>query len=101
MLPDPFEHFYAHLPWILQLPIYIFLNIVLIRGIIGNKIMSEIEQRGVLEHRIVTSMSKHIDRWTSIARKAAIVQHYRLHAQGAGHDSDNILDCGQGRCAIL
>lgn len=101
MLPDPFERFYAHLPWILQLPTYIIINIVLLRGIIGNGIMQEIKQRGVLEHRIVQSMKRQVHGWTVVARKVAIVQHYRLHAQGSGHDTDNVLDCGQGRCAIL
>lgn len=101
MLPDPLAHFYEHLPWVLQWPIYIVVNVVLVRGVIGNSILQEIKQRGVYEHRIVQAMKKHIHAWTVIGRKSAIVSHYRLQAQGAGHDSDNVLDCGEGRCAIF
>lgn len=101
MLPDPLESYYMHLPWFMQWPIYIVINVVLVRGIIGNGIMQEIKQRGVYEHRIVQAMKKHLNAWKSVARKSAIVSHYRLQAQGAGHESDNVLDCGQGRCAIF
>lgn len=95
MLPDPFEQYYSHLPWFLQFPIYILLNVVLIRGIIGNGIMSEITQRGWLDHHIVKRTMKHLNSWTVIARKTAIVDHFR-----GGHSHDIQL-CGEGRCAIL
>lgn len=34
-------------------------------------------------------------------RKAAILLHYRLRAQGAGHDNKSVVACEQGRCITL
>lgn len=34
-------------------------------------------------------------------RNFAIWEHYRMNAFGKGHDNENILECGQGRCTTF
>lgn len=96
MLPDPIENLYDHLPWFIQLPLYITVNVVLIRGILGNKISQELQDRGVLN-----ALKLKFSKWELLGRKAAIIQHYRYQARGVGHNSHSVLDCHQGRCTIF
>lgn len=101
MLPDPLQHLYDHLPILVQWPVWFAINIILIRGVLANEIMSEIRQRGRHKGSIIHTMKQHLHKSAIFARKSAIFTHYRLQAKGTGHSADNVLDCTQGHCAIL
>lgn len=98
---DLLTNFYNGLPELIKIPVWFAFNIILIRGILANEIMLEIRQRGWFKGGILHRTVKRIDKWYLLARKSAIFQHYRLQAQGNGHESNSVLDCSSGRCAII
>lgn len=98
---DSLIQFHDHLPFLIRWPIDFFFYVVLIRGILATEILSEMQQRGFYKKGILDRTVKKMDKWYSVARKSAILEHYRLRAHGAGHNSESVLDCGQGRCHIF
>lgn len=94
-----FEHiaqFHDSLPTLLRWTVDFTLNVVLLRGILANEILQEIRQRGWLKQGILHSVMNRIKEWTVIARKMAIIEHYR-----GGHQHDIRVGCSQGRCGIF
>jgi hypothetical protein len=57
---------------------------------------SEIRQHSPSKQAIVSFVKSHIDKFAVVARKVAIVQHYRH-----GHQHNDVLGCGQGNCVIF
>lgn len=92
---------YDHLPELIKLPVWFLINIIVVRGILANEIMSELQLHGLYKRGMLDRTMKKMDKWYSLARKAAIVEHYRLRAHGTGHNHESVLECGQGRCAIF
>jgi hypothetical protein len=88
--------FHDHLPLLIRWSIDFIFQVIIIRGILANEIMSELRQRGILKQGIIHFVKQHIDKWTLIARKVAIVEHYR-----GGHNHDSVVGCGQGRCTLF
>lgn len=85
--------FHDSLPFLVRVGVDYFLGVIIIRGWLGNEILAELQSRGFFKkgmlHGFITSLSK----WEPLARKIAIVQHYR-----GGHDHDLSVGCSQGRC---
>jgi hypothetical protein len=98
---DYLSNSYNHLPELIKIPVWFFINIIVIRGILANEIMSELSLHGIYKRGMIERTVKKMDRWYSLARKAAIIEHYRLRAHGAGHNHESVLGCGQGRCTIF
>lgn len=69
---------------------------IFVRGIIANTILDELKERGIIKPHFLHGLVDKIKRWKTIARKLAIVQHYR---EDHGHES--VVGCGQGRCAVF
>lgn len=101
MIPDPLQPWYDHLPFILRLPIWFAINIILIRGILANEIMSEIRHRSRRKGSFTHTLKLHLGKSELFKRKGAIFTHYRLQTKGSGHAAPDVLDCTQGHCAIL
>lgn len=57
---------------------------------------SKIRQHASSKEAIVATVKQHIDKFAVVARKVAIVQHYRH-----GHSHNGVLGCQQENCVIF
>lgn len=65
-----------------------FIVYVLLRVIVGHWLAGKIEKSvGVL--------------FSNTVRKQAIWEHYQARVLNQGHDNDNVLTCGQEKCAVF
>lgn len=56
----------------------------------------------IVGHFIADQLVSVLKSWFSTTeRKQAIYDHYILRAQKAGHESDDVLTCGQDKCAVF
>lgn len=88
--------FHDSLPFLIRVSVDYFIGVILIRGWLGNEILSELQKRGLFEKGYLHKTIEKIKNWTVIARKLAIVQHFR-----SGHGHDSVVGCGQGRCGVF
>lgn len=84
------------LPLLIRLPLDYFVGVILIRGWLGNEILSELQNRGLFTRGFLHKTLDKLQSWTVIARKMAIVQHFR-----SGHDRQSVVGCSQGRCGVF
>lgn len=99
---DWVSNIYEGLPEIIKIPVWFVLNIILVRGILASEITTWLKQKGVFKNGILHPIFRALAKeWHLVARKEAIFEHYRLRAQGDGHDNESVVACGQGRCAVL
>lgn len=57
---------------------------------------SKIRQHASSKDAIISVMKEHVDKFAVVARKVAIVQHYKQ-----GHNHDSVLGCAQGNCVVF
>ena len=88
--------FYTSLAWPIKIPLDFSINIVLMRIILPEKIKQEITQLGWLNFSIIGYIMKHLEGWTTIARKVAIIEHY-THK----HVHDDVLGCTEEKCVVF
>lgn len=56
----------------------------------------------IVGHWVAERISKRLKAWFATTdRKQAIWLHYNARAAGAGHLNDNVLTCGQDKCAVF
>lgn len=68
----------------------------------GEWIVSAVIIKYIIAHWIGERILKYSKTWfASTERNTAIWLHYLDRAAGAGHASDSVLDCHQGRCGIF
>lgn len=99
---DFLSNTYNHLPEIIKIPVWFLINIIIIRGVLASEITTWLKQKGIFKNGILHPIFKDLAReWHFVARKVTIFEHYKLRAQGAGHDNESILACAQDKCATL
>lgn len=97
---DVFTHFYESLNPLGKFLFEFLFVTVFLRGILAHKLASwilrQIAQMDVFEGDILAFIMKRIEGWNIIARKVAIVQHYRH-----GHEHADIVGCTQENCSMF
>ncbi len=92
---ESLRQFFDHLPFLVKWFLWFWFNIIIIRGILANQIISELRERGLLKVNLVHLTFDFMDRFYVTARKSAIFHHYQL-----GHKM-TLNECKEGRCNIL
>lgn len=88
--------FHDSLPLLIRISVDYIFGVIIIRGWLGNEILSELQNRGLFEKGFLHKTIENIKSWTIVARKLAIVQHFR-----SGHDHESVVGCSQGRCGVF
>lgn len=91
-----------HAPLLVRWLFDFIFEIIIIRGIIAPKVVSDIQQTGFMRihiiHDIVFVIHKIIPDRDS---RSAIWEHFQMQARGIGHEANSVSGCSDGRCRDL
>lgn len=94
--------FHDHLPLIVRWLFDFMFEIIIVRGILAPKIVSDIKQQHLTRvniiHDIVYVINKFIPDKDS---RKVITEHWRMHVMGEGHEADSAGRCYDGQCSSL
>jgi hypothetical protein len=97
---DNFAHFYESLNPLGRFIFDFIGGTVILRGILAHKlaawILRKIAQMDVFGGDMLGFIMKHVSQWNTVARKVALVQHFRN-----GHTHEGVVGCTEENCGMF
>lgn len=94
--------FHDHLPLLVRWLFDFMFEIIIVRGILAPKIVSDIKQQHLTRINIIHDMVYVINKFMpDKASRQAITEHWQMHVLGDGHEADSAGECLDGKCSSL